>query len=145
MQPDKESIIEVKTSNSKKNKKLVRDLKKLFKLLNKPICKNKIKIKGVYITKLVKMGGYTLNEKYILINPKYTKDKDTTIALFLHELAHAYIHQILKSKNPGHHGREFNKALDILIKETVRLVKRKKARWLVSVLVKSRKMSKNNV
>lgn len=129
--PDRDVIIEVKTSNSKKNKKLVRDLKKLFKLLNKLICKNRMNVKGIYITKLVKLGAYFPNEKYILINPKYTKDKDILIVIFLHELAHAYVHQILKNETLNYHGREFNKAMNILIKETVRLVKRKKARWLV--------------
>ena len=84
-----------------KNKKDLNLMWKIFDLINKKHCKNKLKIHRIYFYK--KQGnkwlGYyrTLKNNQKSIEIYSESDHLTKVRTLVHELSHAYVDQILKS------------------------------------------------
>lgn len=97
-EPSEEDIKEYE----KQYKQLIKELFKIINTLIKEVCPNRIEIKnieffgnGVFMD-LNKKGYYRPPKKQIGIDRAYMDEKNEIVKIIIHELAHAYQHQILK-------------------------------------------------
>ena len=109
--------------------KTIRVLWKIYRHINKKFCNNKLKIKEIKLFKKGdlhssfpdKKGWYNNEKKSILINQK--EPIDMQVVILLHELTHAYQHQIFREKGHLKHDKRGKKINQKFIDETEKYLK----------------------
>mgnify|MGYP001566733564 CR=1 FL=1 len=111
--------LEIRMSETKKDKSDVKSLWKITRIINKKYCNNKLKIDRIFMYSYAQgargVACYLHNKSRRGTIGVYNKQpwRDMSNVL-LHELSHAYAHQILKLKDGtiGRHNKRFWKTID---------------------------------